>query len=387
MNIKMKKDKTPLILIVDDIPKNLQVLSNILNKEGFNIAFASNGDQALMSISEVKPDLILLDIMMPEVDGYEVADKLKSNKETSEIPIIFLTGKAETEDIVKGFKHGAVDYITKPFNSVELISRVNTHLSLKLSKDELHRKNNELQLIRKELEETIASKDKFFSIISHDLKGPFSGFLGLSGMLADEYEDLTGEEIANIGVSLNSAANRLFSLLENLLNWSRTQLGRMEYAPYSIKLNEIVDKNIKIQLQTAQSKGIQLINEIKNDYLVYADENMLNTILRNLISNAIKFTDKDGYVKVYAESEEDFMVIYVEDNGLGMKKSAKEKIFRIDSKYSTHGTNNEKGTGLGLILCKELVETQGGKISFESEENKGTKFYFSIPKTKEVINK
>lgn len=372
--------KNPLVLIVDDIPRNLQILSNILNTEGYQISFASNGKQALSVCETTQPDLILLDIMMPEMDGFEVCEKLKSNELTKFIPVIFITGKAEMDDIVHGFKLGAVDYVTKPFNSVELISRVRNHIELKLSRDVILRYNQQLKETQTELKQTIASKDKFFSIIAHDLRGPFSGFLGLSELLADEYEMLAKEEISQIATSLNKAAKKLFSFLENLLDWSRSQMGRMEFNPCTLELRDTVERYIGLMQDTANEKNIAIFNDVPEKTTCYADLNMLGTILRNLLSNAIKFTSNGGAVRVGIEDKSDeFYTVFVSDNGIGIHPDNLKNIFRIDTKYSTPGTNKEAGTGLGLILCRELVEIHKGKIEVFSEQNKGTKFSFSIP--------
>jgi two-component system sensor histidine kinase/response regulator len=372
-------NKKPLILVVDDIPKNLQVIGALLNGKGYDIAFASNGVEAIQAIENTIPDLILLDIMMPEMDGFEVAERLIKNPLYSHIPIIFITGRADTSDVLKGFKVGAVDYITKPFNAPELLSRVKTHITLKTSQDILKSKNQELENTKKELQKTIASKDKFFSIIAHDLKGPFSGFIGLSSMLAEEINEFSKEEIEDMAISMNKAADRLYSLLENLLDWSRTQTGGMEYEPEKINLSEIVQNNIQLLIHNANNKKINMLSSVDNNLFVNADENMMQTILRNLISNAIKFTYADGFVKIQAFPENDFVRIIVEDSGIGMKPEIKNNLFKIEKKVSTQGTNKEKGTGLGLILCKELIEKHGGTISLESEPDVGTKFFFTIP--------
>jgi signal transduction histidine kinase len=315
------------------------------------------------------------------MDGYEVCEKLKSNDKTKDIPVIFLTGKAETEDIIKGFRLGAVDYVTKPFNSVELLSRVHTHIELKLSKDYLIQYNKQLTEAERELRKLNASKDKFFSIVAHDMRGPFSGFLGLTELLTEEYANLDEKDILQIGDSMHKAARRLFSFLENLLEWSRSQMGRMEFTPLKFDLYEVVDKIIKLMTATAEEKNIELIREVERDTYVYADNNMLNTIMRNLVSNALKFTDQSGKIIISAKDfEDDRLLVSVTDTGIGMSDEAKDKIFRIDSKYSTPGTNNEQGTGLGLILCKELVEKNNGEIFVESEKGKGTTFSFTLPK-------
>jgi len=179
------------VLIVDDIPENLQVLGNILLQKGLDVGFATNGEEALEAIEYSKPDIILLDIMMPGMSGITVCQKLKANPETKDIPVIFITAKAQPEDIIKGFEVGAVDYVTKPFNSGELIARVSIQLELKKSRDLIAKQNQELH-------ELNATKDKFFSIIAHDLRGPFSGLLGLTDLLSQEGETMQTDEIIDL---------------------------------------------------------------------------------------------------------------------------------------------------------------------------------------------
>lgn len=380
------KEHKPLILIVDDIPKNLQVLSSILNIEGYQISFASDGMQALSVVETTIPDLILLDIMMPEMDGYEVCKKLKEDERTKDIPVIFLTGKAESEDIVNGLKLGAVDYVTKPFNSAELLSRIRTHLELKISRDLLVKYNQELVEAQNELKKLNASKDTFFSIIAHDLRGPFSGFLGLSELLLDEYDDLDQEEISQIADSMNKAAKRLYSFLENLLEWSRTQMGRVEFTPFRLDISETVGRVFSLFSATAQEKEIKMESDVEKDTFVFADNNMVNTILRNLVSNALKFTKPGGKISIHSERyDDDFIAISVSDTGIGMNDEAKDKIFRIDKKHTTPGTANESGSGLGLLLCKDLVEKHNGRIWLESQVGKGTTFTFLLPDKESIL--
>lgn len=360
--------KKPLILIVDDIEANIQLLATMLSESGFDIGVAYSGSEALDSVSAYKPDLILLDIMMPEMDGFEVAKILKNNDLTKDIPIIYLTAKADISDITKGFELGANDYVTKPFQSQELLARVNTHLKLKFLMEELVQINN--------------IRNKFFSIISHDLKNPFSGILGLAEMLSVDADKLSLEEVKNTGQVMYKSAKVLYELLENLLEWSRSQLGTIEFIQYPLDLNDYIDKAISIYQLKADQKQISLRSFISTEAKVFADNYMLNTILRNLIGNAIKFTPNGGIILIGATACEDSSLIklFVRDSGIGIPKENHDKIFRIDTKYVRTGTNNEVGTGLGLILTKELVERHGGQIWFESEEGQGTTFYFTLPK-------
>ena len=369
----MEFKKKPLILLVDDIEANIQILATILSSDGFDIAIAYSGNEALDSIAANKPDLILLDVMMPEMDGFEVAKILKSDDATKDIPIIFLTAKADINDITKGFDLGASDYITKPFQSQELLARVNTHLKLKFLMEELIQMNN--------------IRNKFFSIIAHDLKNPFSGILGLAEMIAQDADKLDINEIKQTGEVMLKSTKVLYELLENLLEWSRSQLGTIEFNQHPLSVKEYIEKAISIYQLKADQKKISLRSFINIDAYVYADNYMLNTILRNLIGNAIKFTPEGGIILVGATicDNQEFVKLYVRDSGIGIPKENQDKIFRLDTKYVRSGTNNEIGTGLGLILVKELVEKHGGTIWFESEENKGTTFYFTLPKYEKQI--
>lgn len=239
---------------------------------------------------------------------------------------------------------------------------------------------NKLHESEKKLKELNRTKDKFFSIIAHDMRGPFSGFLLFTKVLIDEFDNLGKEKIFQMAKNMDKSARILFDFLENLLDWSRSQMGKLEFVPSKIDIFEVVERNIQLLYVTAESKSINLNHNIPQNTFIFADADMLNTILRNLISNALKFTYEGGRVSVKIEQYDDtFMKISVEDTGIGMLQADVEKIFKIDNKYSTPGTNNEKGTGLGLILCKELTGKHKGNIWVESEAGKGTTVYFTMP--------
>lgn len=382
----MSEDDKYEVLIVDDIPKNIQVISSILTEEEIEVSFATNGKQALDNVKFKPPDLILLDIAMPGMDGYEVCTKIKQMDSAKHVPIIFLTAKTEVEDIVQGFDTGAVDYITKPFNSRELISRVFTHLELKRSRDLIEQKTKTIEKQNEELKYINATKDKFFSVISHDLKNPFHVIVGYSKLLikeAPKHSDKTLEKYASTVVD---AARSGSKLLENLLHWSRSQRGAMECAPKMLALHRIVKSAVDYLKQDIENKRIDLQVDVANDILVWADDRMLNSVVRNLLSNAIKFTNEYGQVVINAikhhhniTDSKSFVLISVKDNGIGIPKDDISKLFRLDKNYTRIGTKNEKGTGLGLILCKEFIEKNNGKIWVESEHKVGSTFFFSLP--------
>ena len=245
---------------------------------------------------------------------------------------------------------------------------------------ELARLNAQLAESEQMLKELNSSKDKLFSIIAHDLKSPFQPLIGLSEILVEEYDSISKEERDRFIRELNNTIKNQYKLVENLLDWSRIQTGRMEFLPEKINLSESVDSNISLLNQNALIKNIELINQVQNNNFVFADLNMLQSVIQNLISNAIKFTRPNGKVIISSETRNNHVEISVKDTGVGMSKDVLENLFRIDKHHSTLGTSQEKGTGLGLIICKELIEKNEGEIWIESETNKGSKFTFTLKK-------
>ncbi|MCX7908027.1 MAG: ATP-binding protein [Ignavibacteria bacterium] len=244
-----------------------------------------------------------------------------------------------------------------------------------------HRKKVEEELRKSEqkLRELNATKDKFFSIIAHDLKNPIGAFKNVLELLYKNFDDFSKDELLQFIEPLRESSIQLFSLLENLLLWSRSQTGSINIQPSEFNLSELIKQNISLLSLQADNKKIKLEAEVPQRLTVFADLNTITTVLRNLISNAIKFTNPGGEVKVIAKIKENFAEICVQDNGVGMNQDTLSKLFRIDVHHTALGTAKEKGTGLGLIICKEFVEVNGGKIWVESQENKGSKFYFTIP--------
>jgi signal transduction histidine kinase len=305
--------------------------------------------------------------MMPEMDGFEACRHLKKDPETKDIPIIFLTARTDTIDIVKGFKLGAVDYITKPFRGEELLSRVKTHLELKFS--------------REALKELNATKDKFFSIIAHDLKDPLQFLLLSADSLYNHYDSFDETKRKDYIHRFRNSSQQLSALLENLLVWARSQSGSIETKPGKIDIRTLVVESIDVLKGNAQKKDIALSFQIARGTFAFADKNMIRTVLRNLIANAVKFTPPGGKVKVNASTSTkgDWLEISVSDTGVGINAQDITGLFRIDVIKSTRGTDNEKGTGLGLVLCKEFVEKNNGSIRVTSTPGKGSRFTFTLP--------
>ena len=389
------------ILIVDDEPENLKLLSLLLIENGYKVRAAKTGKEALSSIQFSLPDLALLDIKLPDLSGFDICKNIKSDVSTKELPVLFLSALKESNDIIYGFEVGAQDYITKPFNIKEVLARVNTHVQLYLLRKELEAKAIELKIANDKLEKEIAisqqvelmrqknneiaelnaAKDKFFSIIAHDLRGPFVGFLGLTSFFQNP--EISFDEMKRYGELLNKSANNLFKLLENLLTWARMQRGAVEFNPKIYKLCDVVKQNEVVLNDNAAQKKIELTMQIPEPLEVYADLEMLNTTLRNLISNGIKFTHIGGKVIVTAIEKDTEILISIQDSGIGMNEKILNGLFKIDQKTARPGTEKESSTGLGLLLCKEFVENHGGKVWAESEEEKGSIFYFTLPKRSE----
>ena len=250
---------------------------------------------------------------------------------------------------------------------------------IKQQKIELEKTNRKLNQLLKDVRELNATKDKFFSIIAHDLKGAFSVQLSGSKLLSDHIDIMDKEMIKTVSEELKANTKNLFNLLENLLNWSRVQMGRMKYKPRKLLLDDLIKECINLMEGKATEKEIHLYSEIEQNTFVYADQDMVNLVLRNLVSNAIKFTNRGGTISIISKKQGKFVEIAVTDTGVGISKDKIDKLFRIDENYTTRGTEDEKGTGLGLILCKEFVEKNKGKIWVESTLGKGTSVKFTVP--------
>lgn len=535
------------ILAIDDnniILISLKAFINLAFPDAV-LYFALNGPEGIELALAHDPDVILLDILMPEMDGFEVCRKLKQDERMRDIPVVFFTQlKGDKENRIKALEVGAEGFLTKPIDETELIAQIRAMVKIKeaneqkrdekahlaklvaertheleqkqletirlldnlkeenearrrteadLLENEFHfrtladsgqaliwtsdldkkcnyfnqtwlnftgktideelgdgwievvhpddlkhcvevyvtafdkrekfsmeyrilhssgeyrwiqddgtprfnskgefigyighclditeRKNVEQALLQNEnrLRELNATKDKFFSIIAHDLKSPFNGIIGFSNLLAIQVQENNYEGIEEYARVIQDSSLRAMELLENLMEWSRSQTGRMEFNPEFVEIVALINEVSKLLNDTAQQKSISISMELPQKIIVSADKAMITTVLRNLISNAVKFTNPGGKIVISAVQKPDELLVTICDNGVGMKNEVVEKLFHIDTNLSTTGTKNETGTGLGLILCAEFVKKHGGKIWVESEVGKGSKFHFTIP--------
>jgi len=366
----MRKNR---ILVVDDEEDLLELLRYNFVSEGFDVSCSESGEHALDLADTFSPDLILLDIMMPGLDGIETCKLLKERSNTKDIPVIFITALSDASHKVKGFQTGAVDYVTKPFNKKEVLARIETHINI------CHQKN--------ELMEINARKDDFFSIIAHDMRNIFNGLIGTSWLISEAVNTHEHGSIKSLARSMNDSSENAYSLLENLLKWARLQKDCIKYDPQKISINELVSRIINNFKANAQLKNISLSHSVPDDTFAIADIDMADTIMRNLVSNAVKFTEKGGSVSISAKNTDNYIEISVCDTGTGICEKDFQKLMIIDVKYRKEGTQGEQGTGMGLILCKDFIEKNGGTIQVKSKLGIGSKFTITLPASKNAREK
>jgi len=499
----MGNSKDFKILVVDDTPELLYIAVRIIKNAGYTVFSAADGAECIQVLHREKPDIIMLDVMLPDVNGKDLAAQIKGDPEFASVFIILLSSlKTSSDHVAEGLEVGADGYIIRPVEKRELLARIEAacriinaeknykdastnfyslfssmqegvylhemiyneqgkaidyriieanpasqkHLNIntenaigKLASElfatdeapflEIYSKVTETGkpfsfeqyfanmgkyfhisvyspgkgkfattfsdiTIRKLAEEKIniknealqklnAEKDKFFSIIAHDLRNPLSSFLGLTQIMAEQLSSFTKEQAQEIAESMRNSASNLYRLLENLLQWSQIQRGAIQFNPVVIKLLPVVNESISMISESANAKHVEIINKVQEGLTVFADNNILQTVIRNLVSNAVKFTPKGGEVRLTAKTNDDNNIeISVQDSGIGMSQTQLDNLFRIDVQTNRKGTEEEPGTGLGLVLCKEFIEKHDGRIWVESDEGKGSTFSFTLPSSR-----
>jgi PAS domain S-box-containing protein len=272
-------------------------------------------------------------------------------------------------------KNGEIRYGLMSVATIQSNTRIITSIT-----DITERKKSEIQILKQtELKELNATKDKFFSIIAHDLRSPFNSILGFSELLMENYKEMDATSVEKSVCALHTASKQVFTLLENLLLWARSQTGSLEFRPEVMDIHQLVEDNFRLLADMSKKKNIQMICDIHTPCLVIADKNMIDTVIRNLLSNALKFTPHDGKVSVSAKVLPQYVEVRVTDNGVGIPSCKLDNLFTIECKTNTSGTDNENGSGLGLVICKEFIEKNGGTFHVESVPGKGSAFYFRVP--------
>jgi PAS domain S-box-containing protein len=289
-------------------------------------------------------------------------------------------GKAKDKNGNETWSQTTISPVLNEKNEVIKLIAIDSDITkVILAEHEINVKKDEIEKNRDELKKLNATKDKFFSIIAHDLKNPFHSIMGFSDLLSRNYDSFDEERKKEFLKLIKDSSTSAYNLLENLLNWSRTQTNNIQYSPTNINISQVLLENIQIHSVIAQNKEIEIIYNIPEQVMSYADSNMINTVVRNLLTNALKFTPAGGKITINAVSVGDHIEVSIIDTGIGMDKNSLEKLFRIDEFHNSIGTSGETGTGLGLIICNEFITKHGGKIHVESETGKGSTFRFSLP--------
>ncbi len=389
--------KKQTILCVDDEEIILEALQEQLDSsfgDEYNIETSDSGEDALEFFKELLEEgqqipVIISDYIMPGMKGDELLKEI--HKLSPDSLKILLTGQASIEGISNAINNAQLyRFISKPWDKADLVLTVKEAVKSFLQEVKIRKQNKELLTLNASLEEQVierteelrqanAAKDKFFSIIAHDLKSPFNALLGLTEVMLENWEGFADEEKLDFVQDINKASRSTFSLLQNLLEWSRSQTGKVKVEATSFLVVDVVNQNLDVLSQHAETKNIKITNQVNQTFVCNADMNMISTVFRNLISNAIKFSHPKDTIKITSDTKDNFFKFCVSDKGIGMDEKTRKELFTISNKTQRLGTSKESGTGLGLLICKEFVEKNGGEISVTSKENEGSTFCFTLP--------
>ena len=361
------------LLVITSSFSDPEKILKTLREADFMLLEASNQQEAIQRIRTTSPDLILLDIDKSVRQENTILQDFKTNKITGAIPDLFITFMTSENHIPECLNYDNIDFITKPFRPQELVIRVQHQLSLLRAERVIRRQNEKLK-------KSLEARDKLYSIIAHDLRAPIGTIKMINSSIEAQKAKIKDPQISKLFEMINETTEEAFNLLENLLRWTRNQNGKTKIYATLFNLTPVARQVVSLFSAIANAKEIELINRIEGKFDIFADEDMIKTVLRNLISNAIKFTYTGGQVELSLADSGDYWTIYVKDNGKGIPKDLQAHLLKSDEYITTYGTHNEKGSGLGLILCRDFIRMNKGKLHFYSQEGIGTTFYFTIPK-------
>ena len=348
----MDEGKAKILIVEDEsiVAFDLKRLLLAMSYEVLDIV--TSGEKAVKIALEEKPDLIIMDIMLNgAITGVVAAGRIK---EKTNIPVIYLTAYADTETLKNAKVTEPYGYILKPFDEKVLISTIEMAIYKSRMEAKLIESEKKHRLLAGELEDLNEKKDQFYSIISFYLRDPLDAVIGFSEILKNEYKELSPEDFQLFISSLYLSSRQVYSLLNNLIQFSRIQIKDIDFVPRNLNLHSIVEDNASVLKTMADRKSIKIINYVNKEVSIYADNNMINSIFLNLLTNAIKYSHKNGYIEVSVNKENGYAHISIEDKGIGMDKESLDKVFELNVKKITPGTDNEMGTGLGLLLTKGI---------------------------------
>jgi signal transduction histidine kinase len=361
------------VLVVDDTPGNLRVLVDSLSSRGLDILVATDGESAIERAVYSRPDLILLDVIMPGIDGFETCRVFKEKPETRDIPVIFMTALSDTSQKVKAFDVGAVDYVTKPFEEEELIARVDAHLTIRRLQDDLRRRNSQLEDLNQ-------LKNEFLGMAAHDIRNPLTAILAASEILEMTAGSTTPEKLTRTAHQIQTASNRIQTLLSNLLDVNAIDSGKRNIDIQAIELEAVLETITANHRPAAVEKQIELIREPGDETeCIRADSTAIGQVLDNLISNAIKYSEPASRVWIECQRLANRLAISIRDEGPGLSEEDLGKLFGKFARLTPRPTAGETSTGLGLWIVKELVQSMEGSIRCESTLGEGTSFIVELP--------
>ena len=372
MNNPINSQSTPSVLMVDDTPANLELLTVMLKVRGYKVRAAVSGKLALQAVRNNPPDLILLDINMPEMSGYEVCAELKADEKLKDIPVIFLSALSETMDKVKAFGAGGVDYITKRFQFEEVEARVETQLELRRQKLQLQENYDKLRELEK-------LRDSLVHMIIHDLRSPLAGIYGYLELIKEDAKKTPSSGSGrHIDEALKSA-KQMTQIISDVLDVSKMEGKQMKLQPAECDLGGAVEAGISTLRPLFGSREVRFVPP-KSPAAVLADSEIISRVIQNLLANAIKFSPKEGgLIRLSVESSGNRVCVSVQDNGPGIAPEYRQRIFDKFAQVELPDGRQKDSTGLGLTFCKLAVEAHGGKIGVDSEEGKGSTFWFELP--------
>lgn len=378
MNQFQLEEKNFTILIVDDTESNVRLLSFVLRQAGYNVLAAFNGKEALKLLNNRVPDLILMDVLMPDMTGFEVTAQIKQRNNFDATPIIYITALSDLDDKLKAFSTGGVDFITKPFQKEEVLARIKTHLfMLQLIKE----RDSRIELLKKqekELKDLQEKKEELIRIVTHDIYTPLISIHGLSDLI-EESGSLTGD-IKELNQLISNSSEKLIRLVDKILNEEGKFDIDIEVNPSPFSITELIQRVIDLHKPKAILKKIELLKTIStSDDIFVFDEIKIEIALNNLVSNALKFTPTGESVFLVVKQREETLEIIIKDTGIGIPENLIPHLFNSETKKGTKGTDGEIGRGLGLDIVQEYIQLNKGTIKLISEENKGTEFTIQLP--------